>query len=198
MFKIVALVLLPGLMLFVWPTPRLTDGAITPPPMGVLSTSEKIAPKKAVNAGPPARLKIPRINVDSPIHPVGIASNGDMEAPTEQQNVGWYKNSPYPGDTGKAVLAGHYGQKDGKGSVFDNLHTLQKGDVIYVEDEKGTTTAFIVRESRIYNHQDDAQAVFIPTDGSAHLNLITCQGAWNVATQTYLKRLVLFADKTEL
>lgn len=183
-------------MLFVWPTPPLTDGTITPAPRSkVLSTSEETVPR-AVNAGLPTRLKIPSIKVDALIHPVGIALNGDMEAPTEQQNVGWYKNGPYPGDTGKAVLAGHYGQKNGKGSVFDSLHTLQKGDIMYVEDENGTTTTFIVRESRIYNHQDDAQTVFVPTDGSAHLNLITCQGAWNVATQTYLKRFVLFADKT--
>ena len=64
-------------------------------------------------------------------------------------------------------------------------------------DDKGTLTSFVVRESRKYNVAADATAVFISNDGKAHLNLITCNGAWDARAKTYTKRLVVFADKVE-
>lgn len=122
-----------------------------------------------------------------------------MEAPNGPKNTGWYKLGPRPGDVGSAVIAGHYGQwKSGEGSVFDNLHKLQKGDKIYIQDEKGTITAFAVRESRTYGRDDDATSVFAANDGLAHLNLITCEGAWNEVEKGRLYRLVVFTDKINI
>jgi LPXTG-site transpeptidase (sortase) family protein len=159
---------------------------------------DAVAPLKQeqINSGLPVRLRIPGINVDSVIEYVGLTSDGAMDVPKDPDDVAWYKLGQRPGEIGSAVIAGHYGTwKNGKGSVFDNLYKLRKGDKIYVEDNKGTNTAFVVRESRRYDPKADASDVFISDNGKAHLNLITCEGTWNKVSKSYSQRLVVFTDK---
>jgi len=149
-----------------------------------------------INFEPPVRLKIPGINVDAPLRPVGLDSAGAMEAPKGPDDVVWFEPGPYPGEEGSAVIAGHYGHwKNGSGSVFDNLNKLSKGDKIYIEDGKGATITFVVRESRSYDPNADAGDVFDSNDGKSHLNLITCEGIWNKDSKSYSQRRVVFADK---
>jgi LPXTG-site transpeptidase (sortase) family protein len=144
----------------------------------------------------PQRLKIPAINVDAPIEPVGLTSDGAMDSPITPSGLAWYKLGPQPGGPGSAVIAGHFGQgASGEGSVFDNLFKLRKGDSLLVEDNAGLTTKFVVRESRNYDPRSDASDVFNSKDGKSHLNLITCEGVWNKASKSYPQRLVVFADK---
>ena len=145
--------------------------------------------------GRPAHLKIPSINVDAPVEYVGITSDGAMDAPKERANVAWFNLGSRPGEIGSAVIAGHYGWKNGKGSAFDNLYKLRKGDKIYVEDDKGVIISFVVRESRRYDPKADSSDVFGSNDGKPHLNLITCEGVWDKVSKTYSKRLVVFTDK---
>jgi LPXTG-site transpeptidase (sortase) family protein len=143
----------------------------------------------------PIRLRIPEINVSATVEQVGLTSDWSMGVPKGPSDAGWFDLGPHPGEVGSAVIAGHYGWKNGIPAVFDNLHNLVKGDKIYVEDETGTTTIFVVRELRIYGQNDDASAVFTSSDGKAHLNLITCEGVWSTRTKSYANRLVAFADK---
>lgn len=143
----------------------------------------------------PIHLRIPRINVSAAVLQVGLTSDWSMGVPKSPSDTGWFALSPRPGENGSAVIAGHYGWKNGIPAVFDNLHNLVKGDKIYVEDKIGTTTIFVVRKLRIYGQNDDASDVFISTDGKAHLNLITCDGVWNKTEKSYTNRLVVFADK---
>lgn len=143
----------------------------------------------------PVRLKIPKINVDAPVEQVGLAPDGAMEVPKERANVAWFNLGQRPGENGSAVIAGHYGWKNGKASAFDNLYKLRKGDKLYIEDGNGATITFVVRESRRYDPQADASAVFGSNDGKAHLNLVTCEGEWDKVSKTYSKRLVVFTDK---
>lgn len=146
-------------------------------------------------ANKPARLKIPSINVGAPVEYVGLASDGAMDVPKSPDNVAWFSPGPRPGENGSAVIAGHFGWKDGKTAAFDDLYKLKKGDKLYVEDEKGTVTAFMVRESRRYDSNADAGDVFGASDGKPHLNLITCEGVWNKLSKSYSQRLVVFTDK---
>ena len=53
----------------------------------------------------------------------------------------------------------------------------------------------MVREIRTYDATADATDVFISNDGKAHLNIITCDGAWNKNMNQYSQRLVIFTDK---
>jgi sortase (surface protein transpeptidase) len=145
--------------------------------------------------GKPMRLKIPGINIDSAVEYVGLTSDGAMDVPENQDDVAWFERGQRPGENGSAVIAGHYGWKNGRASVFDNLHKLREGDKLYIEDDKGVIIYFVVRESRIYDPNADASDVFGSNDGKSHLNLITCEGTWDKVSKSYSKRLVIFTDK---
>lgn len=147
------------------------------------------------SSGLPKRIKIPSITVNAVFDYVGLTSQGDLDVPKGPTNAGWYNQGPRPGEVGSSVIDGHFGYKNNLPAVFDNLHKLQGGDNLYVEDEKGAMAKFVVRESRTYGPNEDATAVFRSSDGKAHLNLITCQGVWNKSQKSYSTRLVVFADK---
>jgi LPXTG-site transpeptidase (sortase) family protein len=143
----------------------------------------------------PTRLTIPVINVDTVLERVGLTSKGAVDIPKNQNNAAWFELGSRPGENGVAIITGHYGWKDNKPSAFDNLYKLHIGDKLFIEDEKGATTTFVVRETQRYNPDADASGVFISEDGASHLNLITCEGVWNKDSRSYSKRLVVFADK---
>lgn len=162
-----------------------------------LSTSDKSTPKSQVvgkaSSGLPVRLKIPSINVDAAIEYVGFTSKRAMEVPKNTTDVGWFKLGPVPGDRGSAVMDGHVDGENNGAGVFANLYQLKKGDKLYVEDNKGKSITFVVRESRIYDPGLAEKEVFSSSD-SAHLNLITCDGIWDGVKKSYSKRLVVFTD----
>ncbi|MDO8659540.1 MAG: class F sortase [Candidatus Parcubacteria bacterium] len=146
------------------------------------------------NVSLPVRLKIPNLNIDTSFEFVGLTPDGAMDAPQGPDNVGWFSLGPPPGEIGSAVIDGHSGYKDNIPAVFDNLYKLEKGDKIYIENEKGETLVFIVRELRTYNPRADTLDIFTSSDGKAHLNLITCTGIWNKILKSHSDRLVVFTD----
>lgn len=149
---------------------------------------------KNITSGLPVRLKISKIKVDAPVKYVGINAIGAMDLSKGLDEVSWYNLGPRPGEQGSAVIAWHYWiWKNGTVSVFQNLNTLRNGDEISLEDDKGTTIFFIVREIKLYKKDADASAVFISNDGMSHLNFITC--VWDNVSKTYAQRLVVFTDR---
>ncbi len=157
-------------------------------------TQTNLSVVEQVGIGLPIRLKIPKINVDATFEYKGLTSLGAMDVPKGPDDVAWFDLGTLPGDVGSAVVAGHYGWKDGIPAVFDDLHTLQKGDKIYVENDMKVTLTFIVKEIGTYGENSDASNVFGSSDGMAHLNLITCEGIWNSSKKSYSNRIVVFTD----
>jgi LPXTG-site transpeptidase (sortase) family protein len=162
------------------------------------SNAEAASPAESQTASAdlPIRIKIPIINVDAPLESVGLTSAGEVAVPKGPTNAAWYNLGPRPGENGAAVIDGHFGWwKNGTQAVFNNLGKLHKGDKLFVEDGSGVTTTFVVREIRKYDQNANSSDVFGSNDGKAHLNLITCDGAWNNTQQSYPNRLVVFTDK---
>lgn len=151
-------------------------------------------PEKPI-VGLPTQLKIPTIGVDALVEGVGVTINGEMDVPKGPTTTAWFNLGPRPGEEGSAAISGHFGWKNGIAAVFDNLHNLKAGDKIYVENDMGTSTVFVVREVHLYDQNADATNVFSSNDGKVHLNLITCEGVWNKEQKSYSNRLVVFADK---
>jgi len=147
------------------------------------------------NIGVPVRIKIPSINVDAAIEKVGLKTDGSMGVPKDPMNTGWYELGPRPGEVGSAVLDGHVDWWYGAPAVFPNLHEVKPGYIIIVEDDTGKIIPFVIREIRTYSIYDNANNVFVSNDGQAHLNLITCAGAWDYGSNQYSNRLVVFADR---
>ena len=151
-----------------------------------------------LSLGLPVRLKIPEIGVNAAIDSLGLTPDGSMDIPKGPNDVAWFNLGHRPGENGSAVIAGHYGTwKNGQGSVFDNLHKLSKGDMLYIGDDNGSVISFTVREIIKYDPKADTADIFSSDDGKAHLNLITCEGTWNKNSKSYSERLVVFTDRVE-
>ncbi|MDP2664469.1 MAG: class F sortase, partial [bacterium] len=75
------------------------------------------------------------------------------------------------------------------------LYKLRKGDIVYIEDDRGAVISFVVRESQRYDPKADASDVFGSNDGKAHLNLVTCEGIWDEGAKSFSQRLVVFTDR---
>lgn len=143
----------------------------------------------------PVRIKIPSIGVDTSIESVGFTIDGAVDVPKGPTNVAWFNEWPHPGEKGNSIITGHSGWKNGIPAVFDSLHKVQKGDKIYIEDNKGITISFVVVGSQKYDPKANALDVFYSNDGKSHLNLITCTGFWNTIWKSHSERLVVFTDK---
>jgi LPXTG-site transpeptidase (sortase) family protein len=122
-------------------------------------------PKPVVVPSPPTRIVISRISVDAPVTPVGVGSNGVMEAPGS--GAGWYIYSGYPGRPGNVVVTGHV---DIEGQLFRNLDRLEPGDEVIIYNMVGE-----------YRYVIDGKKIVLPTESSvlnqtldSTLTLITC------------------------
>lgn len=189
-FVLVALLLIGAFLFNSIPKNSTQDGSTL-----VIENVATHSNQEQTNIELPARLKIPVIEVDAAVVPVGLTPDGEMDVPKDPSEVAWFNLGPHDGKTGSNVIAGHYDWKNNVPAVFDNLDKLSKGDNIFIEDEKGVTTDFIVREIRTYEKDEEASDVFGSDDDKAHLNLVTCTGAWNKAENSYSERLVVFTDK---
>ena len=160
------------------------------PPTAMASTK----PKPKPSASSPAQLSIPSIGLDTTVAHAGLKADGTMDINKNPDQVAWYEFGPRPGGEGSAVIAGHYGWTGSHGSVFNNLHLLNKGNKVSVIDQNNVTTVFVVNKTEKYDPKADASAIFQSYDGKAHLNLITCDGTWVASTRSYSDRLVVFTD----
>lgn len=141
------------------------------------------------------RLIIPKIGLSAYVENVGLTNEGNMDTPKDVDNTGWYKNGPKPGDAGNAVIDGHLNRSAGNQiGIFWYLRDLAAGDEIYVINADRQKLKFSVTEVVEYSVKDaPLDKIFGSTD-KAHLNLITCQGKWDKANETYDKRLVVYSD----
>lgn len=169
------------------------QGSNAKPPAPAKPATLPSPAKTAPNA--PLRLLIPKIKVNAAVESVGLTKDGAVGVPKGFTNAAWFNAGVRPGEIGSAIIDGHFGWIRGVGAVFNNLSKLRAGDKVYVKDKTGKIITFAVRATRTYSLQDSAAEVFGASDGQAHLNLITCEGVWKKATQSYSRRLVVFTDK---
>lgn len=141
-------------------------------------------------------LIIPAIDVNAPLEPVGVLTNGDMAVPSRNQwdGVGWYQYGPFPGSRGSAVIDGHLDRPGGLPAVFWRLHDLRVGDMVIVVDKNGKKLHFRVMQTTAY-HPNAAplQNIFGPKNG-VFLNLITCAGQWVAEQHQTTLRLVVYTQ----
>jgi LPXTG-site transpeptidase (sortase) family protein len=143
--------------------------------------------------GIPMRLRIPSIGLDTSALPVGLTSTKALDIPADGKRVGWYEYGPRPGLSGNAVIDGHRSTVAGP-AIFQNLHNLTVGDLLYVTDDHGATRAFRVMQMASY-YLDKAPLMQIFGPSSAiHLNLITCNGTWLPQAQTFDQRLIVYTS----
>ncbi|MEU1404925.1 class F sortase [Streptomyces sp. NPDC005728] len=139
------------------------------------------------------RVRIPAIQVDAPVMPVGMDERGWVGAPPpDNPNLaGWFTGAVSPGEKGTAVIVGHVDNKKGP-AVFYGLGSLQKGSRVDVLRKDGKTAVF-----EIYGVEVFAKSSF-PSDrvygakGTPELRVITCGGGFS-KQNGYDGNVVVFA-----
>lgn len=144
----------------------------------------------------PKTLAIDQLDVKTNVEQVGLDKEGAMATPKNEQQVGWYKFGPRPGDVGNAVIDGHTDTKTGP-AVFNRLDELKKGDTIKIKDESGRTLVFRVKKLVEYGHLDAPLEKIFGASDQRNLNLITCIGVYDENEGTYDNRLVVFTELDE-
>jgi sortase (surface protein transpeptidase) len=142
----------------------------------------------------PVSFAIPSLGIDTAVESVGMDAQGRMGVPQNPANVAWYNLGYKPGDKGSAVIAGHLDDVNLQPAVFWNVMKLNTGDEIIVRDSAGKELKFKVVDKQLYPYnQFPLEQVFNSTD-KPRLNLITCQGEFNQASQNYTQRGVVYAE----
>ena len=143
-------------------------------------------------AGPPVRLVISGIGVDTSLVRLGLEADGGMQVPGDFGRAGWFAGGPPPGEPGPAVIAGHVDSRSGP-AVFYRLRELRPGDEVVVERADGARLRFLVeRLGRYPKTGFPTAAVFGPVPTAA-LRLVTCAGDFDRARGSYRDNLVVFA-----
>lgn len=139
--------------------------------------------------GPPDRLVIPSIDLDTAIVDVGweVVERGEQrttEWQTADNAAGRHLNSAQPGEMGNVVLSGHHNTK---GEVFRRIseQELAVGDAIYLYDAQGQRHTYQVSEVTepllevgASEAQRLANARYIQPTSDARVTLVTCWPYW--------------------
>jgi uncharacterized repeat protein (TIGR01451 family) len=142
----------------------------------------------------PYRLRIPALEIDTLIEPVGVTRGGLMDVPRNLGDAAWLKTGVRPGAPGQAVVDGHLDSVGGP-ALFAGLQRLKPGDQIYVSDAGGGELTFAVTAVQVEPLQGfPTLRVFGPAKGR-FLNLITCAGHFDPTGRTYDHRLVVYTQQ---
>ena len=154
-----------------------------PPMMTALSTTRSV----------PTRLQIPAIGLSVSLSTLGLDADGSVQVPSGITQPGWFRLGPAPGQLGSSVILGHVDNYTGPG-VFFELRTLAAGDRVYVSLTDGDTAVFAVNSVAMYSKgQFPAQRVY-GSHGSSALQLVTCGGAFDHQTGSYLSNVVVYTS----
>lgn len=160
------------------------------------STTVPSARTLVLKRSDPVSIAIPSIGVSSPLLYVGENPDGSIQVPPLFQlpsKAAWYRNSPTPGQLGPSIIEGHIDTYKGP-SVFFNLGALQPHKHIYVTLADGTVAVFTVDGVRHYEKATFPTTTVYKNVHFAALRLITCGGAFDPATGSYLGSTVVFAS----
>lgn len=141
----------------------------------------------------PARVSIPAISIDEPLIDLGIQASGEMEAPANPADVGWFAGGGRPGGVGPTVIAAHVNDGPGPGA-FVRLNELVPGDTVDVTDINGQTFSYVVIEVADYDKAQFPTARVFGASLRDELRLVTCSG-WDRAAGSYVQNRVVFAER---
>lgn len=173
-----------------------TAATTTAAPPAVTPTAAPAAPATAapLAASAPVRVRIPSAGVDaSPVLRLGLAADGTVEVPSvsDGDKIGWYTKGVTPGETGPAVLIGHFDTARGPG-VLKDVSRVRTGDEISVTRADGSTAVFRVRELEQVGKKTFPTAKVYGNTLHPELRVITCGGELTDGHRP--DNIILYAD----
>ncbi|MFF9118636.1 class F sortase [Streptomyces massasporeus] len=146
----------------------------------------------------PDRVRIPAIQVDAPMIPVGLDADGWVGAPPpEDPNLaGWFTGAVTPGEKGTAVVVGHVDNQQGP-AVFYGLGALKQGNRVEVARQDGKTAMFEIYGVEVFDKNNFPGDRVYASKGAAELRVITCGGGFS-KQEGYAGNVVAFARLVEV
>lgn len=148
-------------------------------------------------SGQPVRLLIPKLNVDTAVHQIGLLTLIDQGQRYFQWAVpagfaaGWHETSAPLGQPGNTVLNGH---NNIYGEVFRDLVDLEFGDQVTLYDNEGKTYTYEVQQRELLAENGQPISVrienaqWIEATEDERVTLVSC---WPYATNAY--RVIVIA-----
>jgi sortase A len=166
----------------------------SPTPSHTVNLSSTLAlPTPTVEPGAqPERVRIPAIELDAPVVPIGaepVEVNGathQIWAVPDWRAAGWHETSARVGIPGNTVLNGH---NTSKGEVFRDLYKLEAGAEVLVEGDDGNTYAYEVAEKYILPEVGQPMEVrlqnaqYIQPTADERLTMVTCHPYGSLANR---------------
>lgn len=147
--------------------------------------------------GKPARILIPALGVDAPVHQVKLERFEEDGQPLFRWQVpddyaaGWHNDSAALGFRGNTVLNGHHNVF---GAIFGDLRSLPIGGDIYLYDVDGNGYHYQVTEQELIPERDEsvalrrANAHWMERKPDERITIVTC---WPRTDNTH--RLIVVA-----
>jgi len=182
------------------PTGATTLQTAPAPPTG--ATTLQTAPTPPTGMSPvdrstPVALRIPAINLAVSLSTLGLNPDRTVQVPTDFQEPGWFDLGPSPGQVGSAVILGHVDSYQGP-AVFFRLRALHPSDQVEVSLADGMIAHFMVTTVVQYpKDQFPAEQVYA-SHGDSALQLVTCGGAFDTHTRSYLSNVVAYTTLTNV
>ncbi|MER7912805.1 class F sortase [Streptomyces sp. NPDC096068] len=167
------------------------------PPARVTETAApapSAAPVRPLARSLPVRVRMASTGVDTgPVPELGLAADGTVEVPSvaDADRIGWYGKGVTPGETGPAVLIGHFDTARGP-AVLKDVSRARAGDEIAVTRADGKTAVFRVRELEQVDKDAFPTAKVYGDTARPELRLITCGGELTGGHRP--DNIILYAD----
>ncbi|MBT2407480.1 MULTISPECIES: class F sortase [unclassified Streptomyces] len=158
------------------------------------SASARAASVTPMPASEPVRVRVPSAGVDtSPVLRLGLAADQTVEVPSvaDADKIGWYTKGVTPGETGPAVLIGHFDTARGP-AVLKSVSKVRTGDEITVSRADGRTAVFRVRELEQVDKKHFPTAKVYGNTTHPELRVITCGG--EITDGHRPDNIILYAD----
>ncbi|KOV11345.1 class F sortase [Streptomyces virginiae] len=176
------------------PAPGAASPSAAPPAVTPTTAPAAPAPAAPLPASEPVRVRIPAAGVDaSPVLKLGLAADGTVEVPSvaDGDKIGWYTKGVTPGETGPAVLIGHFDTARGP-AVLKDVSRVRTGEEITVSRADGSTAVFRVRElEQVAKDRFPTAKVYGDTT-RPELRVITCGG--EITDGHRPDNIILYAD----
>lgn len=174
----------------------LPDGGVVSEPAPDDGVSPELRPSGGYwnpAADEPKYISIPLLNVSARVLKMGVKPNGEIKTPASIVDAGWLETSAKPGESGAMLIDGHVHGPTQPG-VFYGIKKLKPGDKIQIERGDGQVLTYSVVKTERFQKDtiDMAAALRSAVPGRPGLNLITCDGRYNVENG-YDHRIVVFA-----
>ncbi|WP_210481143.1 class F sortase [Naasia sp. SYSU D00948] len=143
---------------------------------------------------PPVRVRVPGVEVDVEVIPVGVRADSFMELPDYVGTAGWYRYGSGPtSDEGTTVIAAHVDSLEWGLGPFARLRDLPFGAEVLVTTQDGVEHRYLVESVVNLRKEELPVGEIFARTGPERLVLITCGGRFDREALRYSDNVLVTA-----